>query len=181
MTACFLQIELDKAGKEVELGRGAFGVVVKGRYRLMPVAIKRLLLQSPEQQAAFLKEMAILRACRGSRYIVPFVGASLQPVSRSSCLHKCGSGHCGHFGQKHVLGFDRHHRIMCWGSISPDASALPAAPQSISQCNRGSLHQALRGDQSIAAALEIGVMVLVLPQVLWRTDSWHALQAVWKQ
>lgn len=54
--------------------------MVKGWYRLMPVAIKRLLLQSPEQQALFLKEMAILRGCRGSRYIVPFVGASLQPV-----------------------------------------------------------------------------------------------------
>ena len=76
-----MQIDTDEAGKEVELGRGAFGVVVKGRYRLMPVAIKRLLQQSPEQQAQFLKEMAILRACRGSRYIVPFVGASLQPVS----------------------------------------------------------------------------------------------------
>jgi hypothetical protein len=46
----------------------------------MPVAIKRLIHQSTEQQTQFLKEMAILRACRGSRYIVPFVGASLQPV-----------------------------------------------------------------------------------------------------
>ena len=73
-------MELDESGKEVELGKGAFGVVVKGRYRLMPVAIKRLIDQSPEQQRQFVKEMAILRACRGSRYIVPFVGASLQPV-----------------------------------------------------------------------------------------------------
>ena len=64
----------------MELGKGAFGVVVKGRYRLSPVAIKRLIDQSPEQQRQFVKEMAILRACRGSRYIVPFVGASLQPV-----------------------------------------------------------------------------------------------------
>ncbi len=76
-----LQIELDEEGREVELGKGAFGVVVKGRYRLSPVAVKRLINQTPEQQAQFLKEMAILRACRGSRYIVPFVGASLQPVS----------------------------------------------------------------------------------------------------
>ena len=65
----------------MELGKGAFGVVVRGRYRLSPVAVKRLINQTPEQQAQFLKEMAILRACRGSRYIVPFVGASLQPVS----------------------------------------------------------------------------------------------------
>lgn len=65
----------------MELGKGAFGVVVKGRYRLSPVAVKRLINQTQEQQAQFLKEMAILRACRGSRYIVPFVGASLQPVS----------------------------------------------------------------------------------------------------
>ena len=75
-----LQIELDEDGREVELGKGAFGVVVRGRYRLSPVAVKRLINQTPEQQAQFLKEMAILRACRGSRYIVPFVGASLQPV-----------------------------------------------------------------------------------------------------
>ncbi|CAK0772056.1 hypothetical protein CVIRNUC_003924 [Coccomyxa viridis] len=74
-----LEIELDEDGREVELGKGAFGVVVRGRYRLSPVAVKRLINQTPEQQAQFLKEMAILRACRGSRYIVPFVGASLQP------------------------------------------------------------------------------------------------------
>ena len=73
-------MELDESGKEVELGKGAFGVVVKGRYRHQPVAIKRLIDQSLEQQRQFVKEMAILRACRGSRYIVPFVGASLQPV-----------------------------------------------------------------------------------------------------
>ena len=74
------QVELNEEGNEVELGRGAFGVVVKGTYRLAPVAIKRLKDQSPEQQRAFLKEMSILRACRGSRYIIPFVGASLLPV-----------------------------------------------------------------------------------------------------
>ncbi len=76
------QVELSEDGTEVELGKGAFGVVVKGSYRLAPVAIKRLRDQSPEQQVAFLKEMSILRACRGSRYVVPFVGASLQPVSQ---------------------------------------------------------------------------------------------------
>ena len=76
------QVELNEDGTEVELGKGAFGVVVKGSYRLAPVAIKRLRDQSPEQQVAFLKEMSILRACRGSRYVVPFVGASLQPVSQ---------------------------------------------------------------------------------------------------
>ena len=75
-----LQVELDEEGKEVELGRGAFGVVVKGTYRLAPVAIKRLKDQSWAQQQAFLNEMSILRACRGSRYIIPLVGASLLPV-----------------------------------------------------------------------------------------------------
>ncbi|CAL8464771.1 g4306 [Coccomyxa elongata] len=74
-----LEVELDEEGREVELGRGAFGVVVKGTYRLAPVAIKRLRDQSPQQQQSFLNEMAILRACRGSRYIIPFVGASLLP------------------------------------------------------------------------------------------------------
>ena len=53
-------------------------------HRLAPVAIKRLKDQSPEQQVQFLKEMAILRACRGSRYVVNFVGASLLPV-RLAC------------------------------------------------------------------------------------------------
>ena len=54
--------------------------------RLAPVAIKRLKDQSPEQQVQFLKEMAILRACRGSRYVVNFVGASLLPVRlRAAC------------------------------------------------------------------------------------------------
>ena len=94
LPAAVLQIELDEDGREVELGKGAFGVVVRGRYSLSPVAIKRLINQKPEQQAQFLQEMAILRACRGSRYIVPFVGASLLPVSARwgsaacrDCLH----------------------------------------------------------------------------------------------
>ena len=94
LPAAALQIELDEDGREVELGKGAFGVVVRGRYRLSPVAIKRLINQRPEQQAQFLQEMAILRACRGSSYIVPFVGASLLPVSACrvsapcrDCLH----------------------------------------------------------------------------------------------
>lgn len=77
-------MDLDEDGNEVELGHGAFGVVLKGSYRMAPVAIKRLLNQSPDQQEAFRREMAILHACRGSRYIVPFVGASLQPVRHFS-------------------------------------------------------------------------------------------------
>jgi predicted Ser/Thr protein kinase len=81
-------VDLDENGNEIELGQGAFGVVVKGTYRMAPVAIKRLLNQSLDQQEAFRKEMAILHACRGSRYIVPFVGASLQPV-RFRTLHPC--------------------------------------------------------------------------------------------
>lgn len=64
----------------MELGRGGFGVVLRGTYRMAPVAIKRLKDQSLEQQEVFMREMALLRGCRGSRYIVPFVGASLQVV-----------------------------------------------------------------------------------------------------
>ncbi len=84
-------MELDEAGNEVRLGHGAYGTVVKGRYRMAPVAIKKLRDQSPEQQAQFLREMAILRACHGNRHIVPFVGASIAPVGaeRSSCWYKC--------------------------------------------------------------------------------------------
>lgn len=75
-----VQIEKDEDGEEVVLGHGQFGQVVKGLYRMAPVAVKRLNNQTPSERAAFIKEMAILRACRGSRYIVPFVGASLQKV-----------------------------------------------------------------------------------------------------
>ena len=75
-----VQIEKDEDGEEVVLGHGQFGQVVKGCYRLAPVAVKRLTNQTASERAAFIKEMAILRACRGSRYIVPFVGASLQKV-----------------------------------------------------------------------------------------------------
>ena len=62
------------------------------RPRLAPVAIKRLKDQSPEQQVQFLKEMAILRACRGSRYVVNFVGASLLPVRAASSSAADGLG-----------------------------------------------------------------------------------------
>ena len=134
---------MDEAGKEVELGRGAFGVVLKGRYRLMPVAIKRLLLQSPEQQALFLKEMAILRACRGSRYIVPFVGASLQPVGPPFCSVNehviLGLGRlveglvCPHLRTEHqsqcfgLLHDPQHMSSSSIGMRSPTAESLAAA------------------------------------------------------
>lgn len=75
-----VQVFLNDDGSEMELGRGGFGVVLRGTYRMAPVAIKRLKDQSLEQQEVFMREMALLRGCRGSRYIVPFVGASLQPV-----------------------------------------------------------------------------------------------------
>lgn len=75
-----MQVFLNEDGSEMELGRGGFGVVLRGTYRMAPVAIKRLKDQSLEQQEIFMREMALLRGCRGSRYIVPFVGASLQPV-----------------------------------------------------------------------------------------------------
>ena len=80
-----VQIEEDELGNYVELGRGAYGVVVKGSYRMAPVAIKRLDSQIPNTRDGFLKEMAILRACRGSRYVVPFVGACLEPVRPTPC------------------------------------------------------------------------------------------------
>lgn len=75
-----MQVFLNDDGSEMELGRGGFGVVLRGTYRMAPVAIKRLKDQSLEQQEVFMREMALLRGCRGSRYIVPFVGASLQVV-----------------------------------------------------------------------------------------------------
>ena len=80
ITGQSLQVFLNDNGTEMELGRGGFGVVLRGTYRMAPVAIKRLKDQSLEQQEVFMREMALLRGCRGSRYIVPFVGASLQPV-----------------------------------------------------------------------------------------------------
>ena len=82
MSLCAAQVFLNDDGSEMELGRGGFGVVLRGTYRMAPVAIKRLKDQSLEQQEVFMREMALLRGCRGSRYIVPFVGASLQPVRR---------------------------------------------------------------------------------------------------
>ena len=89
-----LQIELDEDSREVELGKGAFGVVVKGRYRLSPVAVKRLINQTPEQQAQFLKEMAILRACSELALHRPLCGSfpaarecRLPAVYRRSNMH----------------------------------------------------------------------------------------------
>ena len=81
------------------LGHGQFGQVVKGRYRLAPVAVKRLTNQTASERAAFIKEMAILRACRGSRYIVPFVGALLQKVMLCLVMQPCWR-FCGRSPQK---------------------------------------------------------------------------------
>ena len=82
------QVEVDEAGHEVVLGEGSFGTVVRGTYRLRPVAIKRLVARAPEQQEQIVREAAILEACAGNRHIVPFVGACLRPV-RGRTQHAC--------------------------------------------------------------------------------------------
>lgn len=95
---------------------------MKGRYRMAPVAIKKLRDQSPEQQAAFLREMAILRACHGNRHIVPFVGASIAPVglpspeqaaaAAGSTCSTCAACYCND-GRTQCMCADRRGKTSC--------------------------------------------------------------------
>jgi len=59
---------------EKELGRGAFGVVYLGKYRLQQCAVKELLNPSPETENEFFKEASVWAELRPHPNVVNFVG-----------------------------------------------------------------------------------------------------------
>jgi len=59
---------------EKELGRGNFGVVYKGQFRSIAVAVKELLVASPTGQDDFFKEAGVWSQLKTHPNIVGFVG-----------------------------------------------------------------------------------------------------------
>jgi Protein tyrosine and serine/threonine kinase/C2 domain len=66
-----------------ELGRGAFGVVFRGKWRLQDVAIKQLHQQSMDeaQLKEFRDECSLMMNLRPHRNVVPLLGVCTDPVN----------------------------------------------------------------------------------------------------
>jgi serine/threonine protein kinase len=79
-----------------EIGRGNFGRVLRGEWRGMQVAIKRMALDvidlDPKQRADFARECAVLAKLRPHRNLVAFLGVTLLDDHDAIVLDFCGGG-----------------------------------------------------------------------------------------
>lgn len=74
------EIEWKDLTIEKELGRGAFGIVYKGKWKKMDVAIKKVIeVLSPEQMQHFLQEADLMSKIRPHDNIVQLIGVCRDP------------------------------------------------------------------------------------------------------
>jgi len=76
------EIDYNELDFEQEIGRGAFGVVFKGRWRGGTVAIKQLILKSmmsPRDLSDFKSEAAVMKRLRPHVNVVQFLGITSSP------------------------------------------------------------------------------------------------------
>jgi len=78
------EIDFGELTLEQELGRGAFGVVSRGKWRLQDVAIKLLLNQSMTEHELeeFRSETSLMMNLRPHRNVVPLLGVCSNPSKR---------------------------------------------------------------------------------------------------
>ena len=87
-----------------EVGRGAFGVVYKGEWRRIEVAVKQLPLNQeiPQKELEdFKKEANLLKKLRNHRNVVAYIGITLPPQPLAIIQEFCGGGSLNTFLAKH--------------------------------------------------------------------------------
>jgi len=72
-----------------EIGRGSSGVVFLGKWRLVDVAIKKLLATeiTKKQVSSFLQEIEVMKKVKAHKNIVQFYGISCSPLNEL-CIGK---------------------------------------------------------------------------------------------
>lgn len=77
------QIPFREVALNKELGRGASGIVYKGKWRLQDVAIKVIPSEKlgPKELGEFHAEIALMASVRPHRNLVTFLGVSMEPGS----------------------------------------------------------------------------------------------------
>jgi len=81
------EIDYNDLHLEKELGRGAFGIVYRGKWRFQDVAVKLLLNQkmSEKEIEDFRKEIELMMNLRPHRNVVPLMGVCINP-QKPFCL-----------------------------------------------------------------------------------------------
>eukprot|EP00013_Stygamoeba_regulata_P009800 CAMPEP_0177666264 /NCGR_PEP_ID=MMETSP0447-20121125/21490_1 /TAXON_ID=0 /ORGANISM="Stygamoeba regulata, Strain BSH-02190019" /LENGTH=468 /DNA_ID=CAMNT_0019172403 /DNA_START=12 /DNA_END=1419 /DNA_ORIENTATION=+ len=91
------QIKFSELQLDVELGRGAFGVVYKGKWRLQDVAVKKLLDSLTDKELEEFKlEAALMMGLRPHRNVVQMLGICAdpgQPLAIVTAFYDAGSLH----------------------------------------------------------------------------------------
>ncbi|PRP79711.1 LRR receptor-like serine/threonine-protein kinase GSO1-like [Planoprotostelium fungivorum] len=77
-----------------EIGSGAFGIVFKGIWRELTVAVKQIRAEhvSKEQVESFLKEVEILQNLKGHPNVVLFIGMTVPPQPLTMVTEFCDGG-----------------------------------------------------------------------------------------
>ncbi|KAL6056920.1 receptor protein-tyrosine kinase [Balamuthia mandrillaris] len=73
------QIDFDELEFTEKIGEGAFGLVWKGKWRTMDVAIKCLKLESEDELLEFSKETKVMKHLRPHRNVVNLLGVCMDP------------------------------------------------------------------------------------------------------
>ncbi|PRP84455.1 putative Leucine-rich repeat receptor protein kinase EXS precursor [Planoprotostelium fungivorum] len=91
-----------------EIGSGAFGVVFKGLWRELNVAVKQIRAEhvTREQVEAFLKEVAILQNLRSHPNVVLFIGMTIPPQPLTMITEFCEGGSLYDFLRKNTVGLE---------------------------------------------------------------------------
>jgi len=77
------EIDFNELVIEKEIGRGSYGVVLKGMWRSVPVAAKKMLTESMTEQniVDFLTEISLMKSLRPHTNVVTLLGVCSNPLA----------------------------------------------------------------------------------------------------
>ncbi|RYG40611.1 hypothetical protein EON68_04010 [archaeon] len=133
-----IQLDRDEDDEQIELGRGAFGVVYAGRWKGEPVAVKKLRLHvSMLEGGSFWREVETQMIAR-HKNVVTVYGAAVKPVRSDADMREC------------AIVMDR---MCCSLAAALHAEGRASAPVTLMQRSLSSLPARLRSLTEVARGL----------------------------
>eukprot|EP01117_Protostelium_nocturnum_P002673 TRINITY_DN1349_c0_g1_i2.p1 TRINITY_DN1349_c0_g1~~TRINITY_DN1349_c0_g1_i2.p1 ORF type:complete len:889 (+),score=156.70 TRINITY_DN1349_c0_g1_i2:101-2767(+) len=123
-------IDEDEISNISEIGRGAFGIVYKGTWRQLPVAIKQMKTHHAtiEELSEFVREVSIIKGLRAHPNVVLFLGITFPPQNLSLITELCEGG-----------------SLYQWIRNNPKMVDTPRILEFLRGISRGMIHLTLEG------------------------------------